>query len=133
MIGLDTNVFVRYLIVDDDKKQHDIARRFMAKRSTDDPAYISLVTLAETVWVLRKRLRYPQEAICGALAKLLFVGEIVFEEHNQLSTLLAAGGTPKADIVDYLITWSGMRKGCDVTMTFDRSAADSVPSMQLLK
>ncbi len=132
MIGLDTNVFVRYLIVDDDTDQHNVARRFMAGRSVDDPAFISLVTLAETVWILQKRFQYRQKAICDALFKLLSSDEIVFEEHDQLVKFLGEHILPKSDIADYLIAWSGLRYGCGVTMTFDKNAAKNIPSMELL-
>ncbi|MCF6322500.1 MAG: PIN domain-containing protein [Rhizobiaceae bacterium] len=123
---------MRYLIVDEDTIQHNIARRFMAERSVDNPAFISLVTLAETVWVLQKRFQYSQEAICGALIKLLASNEIVFEEYDQLSRLMSNNVLPKIDIADYLIAWSGLRVGCDVTMTFDKNAARNIPSMELL-
>lgn len=132
MIGLDTNVFVRYLIVDDDIIQHNIARRFMAGRSADDPAFISLVTLAETVWVLRTRFQYGQEAICNALNKLLSSDEIVFEEYDQLSQLLGSNSMPNIEIADHMIVWSGLRAGCNVTLTFDKRAARNIPSMELL-
>jgi predicted nucleic-acid-binding protein len=52
VIGLDTNVVVRYL-TQDDPKQSPIATRLMEKTlSTDDPGFVSLVVLAEVVWVL---------------------------------------------------------------------------------
>ena len=52
MIGLDTNVVVRYL-TQHDPKQASIATRLMEKTlSSDDPGFISLVVLAEVVWVL---------------------------------------------------------------------------------
>jgi predicted nucleic-acid-binding protein len=52
VIGLDTNVVIRYL-TQDDPKQSPIATRLMeTSLSTDDPGFVSLVVLAEVVWVL---------------------------------------------------------------------------------
>ena len=52
MIGLDTNVVIRYL-TQDDPKQATIATRLMEKTlSSGEPGFISLVVLAEVVWVL---------------------------------------------------------------------------------
>ena len=51
MIGLDTNVLVRYL-VGDDAKQSAVAREVMAGLSQDNPGYLTSVVLAELSWVL---------------------------------------------------------------------------------
>jgi predicted nucleic-acid-binding protein len=52
VIGLDTNVLVRYL-AQDDPKQSRIATQFLETTLTgDEPGFISLVVLAEVVWVL---------------------------------------------------------------------------------
>jgi predicted nucleic-acid-binding protein len=52
MIGLDTNILVRYL-AQDDPVQSAQATHIMERRLTEArPGFISLVTMAETVWVL---------------------------------------------------------------------------------
>ena len=132
MIGLDTNVFLRYLVIDDNPDQRNLVLQFMAERSPDQPAYISLVTLAETVWVLRRKLRYSQESIYSALTDLLASDDLVFDCHDELMQFLNENLSFKTDITDYLIAWTGVRGGCDHTITFDRSAAKHIPSMELL-
>ena len=57
MIGIDTNVLLRFL-VHDDPKQGEKARQFMTERTAEDPAYVSAVVLAEVIWFLRQRLNY---------------------------------------------------------------------------
>jgi predicted nucleic-acid-binding protein len=53
LIGLDTNVVIRYL-VQDDKKQSAVASRFIEKSlTTDAPGYINHIILCEIVWVLQ--------------------------------------------------------------------------------
>ncbi len=132
MIGVDTNVFLRFLVLDDDEKQRDLARQFMNARTADDPAFISSVTLAETVWVLNKKLKYPQAAIYAALTELFTCSEFIFEAQQELMRLLYQKGPVHADLADYLITWAGIRANCDYTVTFDKKAARSIPSMELL-
>lgn len=132
MIGLDTNVLLRYLVVDDNIEQQKAVRQFMVKRSAGSPAYISLVTLAETVWVLRRKLRYTQDVIFSALANLLASRDLVFEGHEELLQFLNESTSFKTDLADYLIAWSGSRAGCDHTITFDKLAAKHIPSMELL-
>ena len=132
MIGIDTNVLLRFLVTDDNRMQHEAAAKFMTARTPDDPARISLVVLAETVWVLHKRLRYGQMQIIEAMRLLLSSSDIVFEERDFLAALFHAEGTLQADIADYLIAHSNTRAGCSATMTFDTGAATHVPGMSLL-
>jgi predicted nucleic-acid-binding protein len=131
MIGIDTNVLMRFLVNDDDR-QNAIARRFLSERTADDPAYISAVTLAETVWLLRKRLNFPAADIRDTVKALLETEGLVIEHTEELDALLNDNRSPKADIADYLVFWCGVRAGCRSTVTFDRTAAKDIPGMELL-
>ena len=52
MIGLDTNVIVRYL-TQDDPVQSKQATDIVERRLTDaNPGFVSIVVMVETVWVL---------------------------------------------------------------------------------
>ena len=131
MIGLDTNVLVRFL-VDDDPVQNEKARAFLSSRSFDDPVFVSAVTIAETVWVLNRRLKFPIASVIGILRDLLASDGMIVEHADELGQLIAADAIPGTDIADYLIAWAGTSAGCSHTVTFDRRAARSVPSMELL-
>ena len=131
MIGIDTNILLRFLI-DDDPAQNAMARRFMSERTGDDPAYVSAIVLAETVWVLRRRLNYPLPRIVESICALLTVAELTVEHADELDILLADHDGSVADVVDYLVAWAGFDAGCQKTMTFDRKAARRVPGMELL-
>ena len=55
MLGLDTNVLVRYL-VQDDRRQYEKARRLIHRETgKGEPVLISLLVLLEIEWVLRSR------------------------------------------------------------------------------
>jgi predicted nucleic-acid-binding protein len=55
MLGIDTNVLVRYL-VRDDQAQYEKARRLIDRElSKGEPVLVSLLVLLETEWVLRSR------------------------------------------------------------------------------
>jgi predicted nucleic-acid-binding protein len=133
MIGIDTNVFLRFLVQDDNVSQHEIARRFMAERPEADPARVCTVVLAETIWVLRKRLGYSQDQICAAMQQLLCARDLVFEAHDYLEKILTDERKPETDIADYLVAWSNMQAGCRTTVTFDVDAARFAPGISLLK
>ena len=52
MIGLDTTILVRYL-AQDDPVQSAAATEIIERRLTEDnPGFISIVAMVETVWVL---------------------------------------------------------------------------------
>lgn len=132
MIGVDTNVLLRFLVEDDNAEQRQAALRFMATRNAADPAFVNLVTLAETVWVLRKRLRFPLRQVREAFSLLLASSDFVFEEHDRLTGLMGSAAETGCDVADYLIAWANQRAGCTATVTFDRAAAAHVPGMELL-
>lgn len=130
MIGIDTNVLVRFL-VDDDPRQNRLARKLMSERDADDPAFVSAVTIVETAWVLNRTLGYATLDIVGMLRALLASDGLVLEFGQELGQLLGDEGVPEAELADYLIAWSGISAGCSRTVTFDKAAA-SLPSMELL-
>ena len=53
MIAVDTNILLRY-VVRDDPEQLEKAANFFRERTTEDPAYVSLIVVAEMIWVLRR-------------------------------------------------------------------------------
>lgn len=131
MIGIDTNVLLRFL-VDDDPEQNLAARRMLSACDADDPVFISSVTLAETVWVLTKTLGYPVRDVSAMLRDLLASDGVVMEHGDELGLLLGQDAVPAVELADYLIAWSGLAAGCTRTVTFDRRSARAIPSMDLL-
>jgi predicted nucleic-acid-binding protein len=130
VIGIDTNILVRFL-VDDDHDQRTSARDWLAERTADDPAYVGAVVIAETIWVLNRRLKFPMRDITRILRDLLAADGMVLELTEELDALLSAG-EPAADIADHMIAFSARKAGCSHTVTFDRQAAGAIPGMELL-
>jgi predicted nucleic-acid-binding protein len=131
MIGIDTNILLRFL-VNDEPAQGAIVQRFMAERTPESPAYISAVVLAETVWFLRRRLGYSKLEIAQTLNLLARAREVVVEHSDELKLLRLENSLPLADIADYLVAWAATNAGCSKTFTFDRKAARQIPGMELL-
>lgn len=52
MIGIDTNVLVRFLMADD-ARQSQRAIAFMATLSPTEQGFVSLIVVSELVWILR--------------------------------------------------------------------------------
>ena len=123
MIGLDTNVVVR-LFVDDDMKQVQAARSFVAHRcSHEDPGYVNRVSLCELVWVLESVLGYRRAAIVDVVERLLATSDILVEDDAAARAALATFKKTNVDFADALIGETNHTHGCSATATFDRKAA----------
>ena len=122
MIGFDTNVLVRYL-THDDPTQAAAAMRVMNSLSFDSPGFLSLIVIAELVWVLAISYRYQKKEIEQVLENLLRTRELVIERADLVSQALRMFRGGRADFADCLIERSGRAAGCKHTLTFDWKAA----------
>lgn len=131
MIGVDTNVLVR-LLVRDNAAQLDAAVQFLAQRTSDDPAFVSPLVVAELVWVLDKSYGYSGEAIHNAMEWLFDSENIVVERSDLIEGAVLDARETNADISDAIIAAIASEAGASKTMTFDKPAAKRVPGMELL-
>ena len=131
MIGLDTNVLVRYL-VQDDKAQAAIATRLIEKTLTSQtPGFISLVALVEVVWVLESCYHCTRQEIAAIIERLLRVKQMRVQNAEVVWRAWRVFFASKADFADCLIEGVGHAHDCAQTVTFDKNAAVSA-GMQLL-
>lgn len=129
MIGLDTNVLVRYL-VGDDPAQTAAATSTIDALTEVDRGFVSLVVAVETYWVLKQTYRFPRETCVEALTRLLASRELEFELSGRLRDALDLARQGH-DLADALISEAGRAAGCARTVTFDRQAAQ-LPGVELL-
>jgi predicted nucleic-acid-binding protein len=122
MIGLDTNVLIRYL-VRDDEAQYERARRLL-RRSVEggEPVMVSLLALLEMEWVLRSRYASPKEDIAATISSLLDAAELTFEDEPSIEEALYLWKGSATDFADCLISARNRRLGCRTTATFDHKA-----------
>lgn len=122
MLGLDTNVLVRYL-VRDDQQQFEKARRLINREADKgEPVLVSLLVLLETEWVLRSRYELSKPEIVSAFSTLLDVADLVFEDEPSVERALYSWKDSIADFADCLIEARHRRLGCQATVTFDSKA-----------
>jgi predicted nucleic-acid-binding protein len=123
MIGLDTNVVVRF-VTQDDPVQSLRANALIETRLTEDePGFISVVALAETVWVLDRAYRYSDVEIAAVIERLLQTRTFVVENEVEVFLAMTALKQGRASFTDALVGALGARAGCSVTLTFDQKAA----------
>ncbi len=130
MIGLDTNIVIRFL-VQDQPAQAEKAKRLFASLTEDKPGYLSLVTLAEIAWVLRAIYKLTRQEIVTMMKEFIFTSEIVIERYDVLERVVEEYAKGRADFADYLIAALNHDHGCKETVTFDRIAAKTA-GMRLL-
>jgi len=130
MIGLDTNIIVRFVVADD-AAQCEAARTLFASLTVEDPGYIGLINTAEFIWVLSRTYGFPPNTVTQVLHELLGCAELVFEAAGDIEAALFESASTGADLPDALIARRNANAGCSTTYTFDRTAA-RLPRMTAL-
>lgn len=130
MIGLDTNILVRYLI-HDDAHQTAASQRIIQSFSPEAPGFVSLVVLVELVWVLLTLYHFEKKEIESLLEALLRSKDLVVQQAESVSQALRVYRSSRADFSDCLVERIDHAAGCQYTLTFDRDAA-ATAGMQLL-
>ncbi|MDR0592710.1 MAG: PIN domain-containing protein [Bifidobacteriaceae bacterium] len=130
MIGIDTNVLVRFL-TNDDPVASPKAQRWLTGRTTAEPAHIGLIVLVETLWVLRSAYGYGRAASRDMVRRLLDVGQVRVEQAGLVASALDLADADDLDLPDVLIALTHQRAGCALTVTLDRKAS-RIPGMKPL-
>ena len=122
MIGLDTNVLVRY-IMQDDGKQAALATQLVESLTLDDPGFVSLVTVVELYWVLGTSYALSRAQIGAALDALIRSKQLLVEQSDQIVRALRVYGASSADLPYCLLERVAKAAGCEKVMTFDVGAS----------
>jgi predicted nucleic-acid-binding protein len=125
MIGLDSNVLIRYLSWDDPAQADRAAREIEAASSRGDSLFISSVVLCEVVWVLEDAYGFKRKDLLSVLEKMLRTAQFVFDDKDLCWRALDDYRQGKGDFSDHLIGRAGQKAGCSQTITFDRELKNS--------
>jgi predicted nucleic-acid-binding protein len=122
MIGLDTNVLLRYF-VKDDPFQSERATRYVATHCTrENPGFVDRVTLCEMVWVLSRGYKYPRSEVASIVGQLLATEELLLEDQQLVEAAVWRYRATNIEFPDALIAAVNRDRGCEATATFDRKA-----------
>lgn len=125
MIGLDTNILVRFVTRDDEELAAKAGRLIETRCTAESPGYVCGTVLVELVWVLRRGYGYEKAAVIGVIAGLLNAAELVVEDSEVVRLALRDYEAGGGDFADYLIGHANRARGCKRTYTLDRRAARS--------
>ena len=122
MIGLDTNILVRYF-VKDEPEQTRLAVNLIYALSPAEPGWVGQATILELVWVMTRIYRVKKDRVAQVLDMLLASRDIVVGQDDTVREALRLYSVGNADFADCLIASSAKAAGCSRTVTFDRIAA----------
>jgi len=122
MIGLDTNVLVRYLAQDDPTQSQQATEIIERRLSPLNPGFLSVVAITETAWVLERAYGLSDLAVAAAIEQVLQSDVLVVESEQEVFAAMIALKEGRGAFADALIGALGARAGCSATLTFDQRA-----------
>ncbi len=125
MIGLDTNVLVRYLVQDDPAQSRKANELIAAAAAAGERLHVDVVVVCELVWVLLAAYRLDRITVADALDKMLDEFQLSFDDRDLVRSALTDFRRGPGDFADYLIGARARRAGCSHTVTFDRGLKKS--------
>lgn len=123
MVGLDTNILVRFVTRDDAKQWAKVSTYLEANCTKESPGWVALIVLCELLWVLESGYEYEKKELLTLIETLLTTAELKVEEHDVVRTALTDYTNGKADFSDYIIGRLNIEKGCAHTISFDKKAS----------
>ena len=128
MIGLDTNVLVRYVTRDDESQFRAVMKLLSRNGAT---FFVCDPVLLELDWVLSKLYDWSRDEIADSLARLLTIHNLEFEDEGRIRAALKAL-RQGADLSDELIVALCYEYGCRELATFDVALAKRHPKLAVI-
>jgi predicted nucleic-acid-binding protein len=123
MIGLDTNILVRYLAQDDPVQSPKATELIERRLSEENPGFVSIVAMVETAWVLDRAYGLAVDEIAAAIERTLQADVLVVAAEQEVFAAMIALKEGHGSFADALIGGLGGRAGCTQTLTFDHKAS----------
>ncbi len=123
MLGIDTNVLVRFLVRDDEAQFEKTRKLIKREIAAGRRVFVNQLVLMESEWVLRSRYAVPKNQIIEAISGLLDATDIQFEDEPSIEEALFMWKDAAADFADCLIGAKNRRLGCRATVSFDVKAS----------
>lgn len=122
MIGLDTNVIVRYLTQDDPVQSRRATEILERRLTAERPGFVCVVTMVELAWALDRAYGLTPQEIAAALERMLQTDVLLIEDEQEVFTAMIALKERRGTFADALIAALGAKAGCKHTLTFDQKA-----------
>ena len=123
MIGLDTNVIIRYLAQDDDKQSAAATQIIETQLNENKQGFISLIVLVEIIWVLKSCYMQTKTELYPIVENILGTKQFMVEQSGRAYKALRIWKNGNGDYSDALIAVISRDNKCTNTLTFDKKAA----------
>lgn len=127
MIGVDANLLLR-LVLDDDPEQSSLVARLI-DTAEDGSIFVSLVVVAEFVWVLKRAYKETPGVILDMVEAILEAREFAVERPDLVRAALSDARAANCGMADAIIGRIGQEAGVATTLTFD-ARAKRLPTMR---
>ena len=132
MIGLDTNILIRYLTQDDPIQSPKATRLLERTLTLEEPGYLSLASVLEIAWVLGSIYRQSSEELAKTIERLLQIETLIIQNEKEVHEAMLVLKSNQGSFNDALIGALGAWAGCDSTLTFDKKAS-RLPGFELIR
>jgi predicted nucleic-acid-binding protein len=133
VIGIDTNILLRWLLADsiarDAPHQTDLVEKLIFE--SKERFFVNHVVIAETIWALRHKAGQSKAVIREILDRLLTSSNVEVDRRATVESALTSYAEYPGDFADHLIGKINLDAGCSTTMTFDKAATRSPDFTQL--
>lgn len=123
MIGLDTNVVLRYLAQDDPRQSKAASTLIENELTREEPGFIAAISMIEVAWVLKRLYAATRDEVADAVEGLVAAPTIVVEHRSLIRQAVRDFRGSAAEFSDCVIGCINADAGCEATVTFDRAAA----------
>lgn len=127
MIGLDTNILLRWLLLphEGDLRSSNLEIEKIASviRTKGARFFVNVVVLAEVTWILEQKLKLTKPAVTEVIDRLCYATNIEVGNDGMVRHALTAYSISNAGFADCLIAAANLFAGCSHTLTFDRKAS----------
>ena len=122
MIGLDTNVLVRFIVQDDPVQSQEATHLIEKRLTSENKGFVSSIVLCEILWVLKRAYRQPKEQLLAVVKSMLEADVIEVENRDCAWRAYYDFDEGPADFSDYFIAQINKVRGAPITVTFDENA-----------
>ena len=122
MIALDTNILVRFLVLDD-VQQAEAARVLLESLTIDNPAYVCREVTIELVWVLERAYGFPRSTVAMVLEELLGTEGLVFETADDVACVANQYGATGMGFSRLMALAAAKRSAANPVYTFEQESA----------
>jgi predicted nucleic-acid-binding protein len=126
VIGVDTNILVRYFVSDDPVQFRKADDFITQSKNRGVRLYVDDVVVCELVWVLRSAYKLDRDTIAAILDDMLKRGQFSFTDDDIMEAALDDYIAGPGDFADYMIGRLNQRAECEATFTFDRALQDEL-------